>query len=152
MVDIVYDELIWSYHHYGGEYNNELEYSLLQLLIEVNEDLIQTVSSWEPMMKMIGSDDDTSKMINVLTSDIQKALETKSTFAIGRLHQSLMQFIENDDNGDGYGMSMSIMRLKNTTKDTIKNYIVKKINASPIHRIRSLIKELIVHMKHYLNG
>jgi hypothetical protein len=56
------------------------------------------------------------------------------------------------DNGDGYGMSMSIMRLMNTTKDTIKNYIVKKINASPIHRIRSLIKELIVHMKHYLNG
>ena len=154
MVDIVYDELIWSYHHDGGDFNSELEYSLLQLLVEVNEDLIQTVSSWAPMMKMIGGDDDTTKMIDVLSSDIQKALETKSIFAIGRLHQSLMQFIENDDTGDGYGMSMSIMRLNNTTKETIKNYIVKKINASTIslQRIRSLIRELIQHMKHYLNG
>lgn len=146
IVDEVYDELMWSYHH-GGEYNNDLENSLLQLLVD--DELIQTVNSWAPMMKMMGGDE-TDKLIEVLTSDLQKALSTKSSFAIGRLHQSLMQFIENDDTGDGFGMS--IIHLNPSTKEAIKTYIVSKLNASPLKRIIPLIIKLMNAMKRYLDN
>jgi hypothetical protein len=53
-VDTFFDEIYWGWG-YGGMWTDELESSLLELLVGVTEELAQAVASWQPMMRMIGA-------------------------------------------------------------------------------------------------
>lgn len=131
----------------------ELENSLLELCIHVNEELVTKVQSWMPMLTMVGgagssgtSDmvEEINKMIQTIQSDVASALSEHSLYAIGRLHQTLGQLLEIGLDG------MSMLSLPQPCVDAIFNFIILKTNLSYTPQFGARLVELIHAVEQYL--
>lgn len=143
--DNFFDVYIYGWG-YGGIWTEELESSLLELLIGVNEDLEAAIKSWQPMMAMLGgAAKETNQMLEIIKTDVSLALNCQSTYAIGRLHQTLSQLLES-------GTEIEIMALPKPFQLAIEKFINSKIISSPVKPLRSAFLTLISIMPAYIEN
>lgn len=122
--DRLLDLLTWG----RFQWSEGLEASILRLLVSVHEDLTPLIAKMEVMFKAMMPDvaEDLHKVITCAIKDVQLACnETHSQYAVGRLHQSLEQFLELQSQG----LSM-IFSIPTTMTAAIKEFIVQKITAT----------------------
>ena len=99
-----------------SKWTNELENSLLELLVCANDELQQTLNSWKRMMSMMrGLGEETDNLCEMIREDITKALSQQSSYAVGRLHQNLLQLV---DSGGGF------LNLPDTFVRAVHNFLV----------------------------
>lgn len=93
-LDGMFDVLHWGWL----TWTSQLEDSLLELLVSVDDDLTLVVSNFRSMMSSMGSmgsgADDIQQMLDTVKTDLRGALCDRSAYAVGRLHQTLAQFVE----------------------------------------------------------
>lgn len=106
-IDDLLDCVYWGWGS-EGKWTQELENSLLELVIGVSDELETAVRSWRPMMSFVGGAvQETTKMVDVIRSDIEKALTEHAPSSIGRLHQTLVQL--QDGSGSMMGIPQAFM-------------------------------------------
>jgi hypothetical protein len=145
--DNFFDEYIYGWG-YGGnsKWTDELESSLLELLIGIKEDLETVIKSWQPMMSLLGGAvKETNQMLDIVSTDVALALSSQSTYAVGRLHQTLSQLLES-------GMEMEIMSLPKPFQLAIEKFIIAKVNSSPAKPLRLALLKLISVMQPYIEN
>ncbi len=133
-LDCMYDRL---YFGWEGKWSHELESSLFELLVAVDDDLVSMVKSWVGMLGAVTTSgaDDMHHMLQCVTKDVQDALNNHSAQAIGRLHQTLVQFT------DTSSMSMSMMQVPEVFVRATNDFMQAKLNASePTMMLRDLTK------------
>lgn len=133
-LDCMYDRL---YFGWEGKWTNELESSLFELLVAVDDDLVSMVKSWVGMLGAVTASgaDDMNHMLQCVTKDVQDALNNHSAQAIGRLHQTLVQFT------DTGSMSMSMMQVPEVFVRATNDFMQAKLTASePTAMMRDLSK------------
>jgi hypothetical protein len=131
-VDGLFDVLYWQWS-YTGVWTAELESSLLELVVSVNEELEEAVRSWKPMMSMIGgAAQETNKMIDSIRNDVTAVLSTQSKLSMGRLHQALVQL---QDSGGG------ILNLPEVFRAAVETFLRAKANATPAASTISALRE-----------
>lgn len=141
--DALLDEFVWGWA-YGGCYTDSLENSLLELLIASNDELETTVRSWQPMMAVFsGMEQETSRLVEMIRSDLSLALtlKEKAGYAVGRLHQNLLQLI---DSGNG------LLGLPPIFIDACKSFLIGKVTTSPQSLLHDRIKAAIPSLQCYL--
>eukprot|EP01032_Pedospumella_encystans_P020416 gene20416-23189_t len=142
-LDCMYDRL---YFGWEGKWTNELESSLFELLVAVDDDLVSMVKSWVGMLGAVTASgaDDMNHMLQCVTKDVQDALNNHSAQAIGRLHQTLVQFT------DTGSMSMSMMQVPEVFVRATNDFMQAKLTASePTAMLRDLTK-LVTAAEGYL--
>ena len=92
----MYDRLFWTWDpSWWGE---ELESALCTLLVAIEEDLHAFLGSMAPMLRAFDSGGgelaQMQAMYEMASSDAAKALASRDGAAIGRLHQTLYQFLD----------------------------------------------------------
>lgn len=125
-LDCMFDRLYWGWE---GHWDQSLENAVLQLLVAVDDDLVGMVRSWVNMMSSAGSmmrdgASDMQRLLDSVISDVQKAMNEHSTYAVGRLHQTLVQFVDAKDS-----MSM-MMRIPEGFTHAINDFMQAKLEAS----------------------
>ena len=139
----VMDEIVWGWS-YGGEFNDALEGSLLELLIATNDELQQTLVSWKSMMPgFSGMMQETTRLHTMIREDIETALTQKvnAGYAVGRLHQNLLQLLESGS---------QMLGLPDIFTNAAKAFIVNKVKLSPRETLLQKLKHLLPFMTPYL--
>lgn len=126
-LDCMFDRLYWGWE---GNWDQNLEGAILQLLVAVDDDLVGLVRSWVSVMGGSGAESqrngasDMQHLLDSVILDVQNAMNVHSTYAVGRLHQTLVQFVDAKDS-----MSM-IMRIPEGFTHAINDFIQAKLEAS----------------------
>ena len=108
-----------------SKWTSELENSLLELLVCSNDELQETLKSWKRMMSMMrGLGDETDNLCEMIIEDITKALSQQSSYAVGRLHQNLIQMV---DSGGGF------LNLPPTFVRAVHNFLVSVRTTVLVH-------------------
>ena len=110
--------------------------------LSIEEDLVTLIHSWKAMMSMMSdmmsssSSDDITKLVDIVKEDIYNALHTHSEYAIGRLHQTLLQFL------DMKSMAM-MLNIPKAFMNAIENFIAAKVSASISTSLTTKIKQFV---------
>lgn len=132
-VDNIFDCMYWGWAS-GGVWTDALEASLLELVVGVSDELETAVRSWQPMLTFIGgAAQETNKMIDVIRKDVELALREHSAYAIGRLHQSLIQLKENG----------TMLNIPQPFYAAIDAFISAKMEASPPDLLQRAMETLV---------
>ena len=125
-----------------------LEHALLELLIAVDDDLVALVRSWTGMFSSSSSNSgvnplsegaqDMQHMLETVTLDVQNALNGRSPYAVGRLHQTLVQFIEMKSS-----MPMMMSNIPEMFVNAINNFISAKLAASVAPKMRQDLAAMV---------
>lgn len=111
----------------------------------IDEDLVTLVHSWNSMISMMAttadmssssSSSDIEKLVAIVKEDITNALHTHSEYAIGRLHQTLLQFL------DMKSMAM-MLNIPKAFITAIENFIAAKVSASISTSLIAKIKQFV---------
>lgn len=143
--DDLLEEFVWGWS-YGGLFTDALESSLLELLIANNDELEATVRSWKPMMSAFnGMEQETSRLVDMIRSDLSVALtlKNKAGYAIGRLHQNLLQLM---DSGNG------LLGLPQIFTDACKSFLMLKLTTAPQSVLNDRIKVTLPHVQSFINS
>jgi hypothetical protein len=149
VVDDLYELLYWGWGSKNSNtFTNDIEVSLLELCVAVNEDLKNTIKKWQPMMVMMGGGLETKKMMECIETDILISLNQHQSYNMGRLHQTLTQLLETTETGLG------ILQIPNNVILLIKKFIRSKLNASSllISILRKQIKKVVIATKIYIKN
>ena len=139
-LECMYDRMIWGWE---GNWTEELEHALIQLVIAVDDDLTGMVKSMTSMMTIMSGEasnsvTDMTQLLDTVNKDIQLALTEHSTYAIGRLHQTLLQFREMD------GMLGAVLHIPVSFKTAIDFFIIEKLkNSSKMEEMNRLLYNLV---------
>jgi hypothetical protein len=125
-LEALYDRMYWGWE---GQWTEELERTLLELVVTVDEDLVGVVNTLTRMMNMmqgVGSAGakEMQHMLECVFTDVQRALTDHSTYAVGRLHQTLLQFVEMQETMG------AIVRVPQTSIIAIEAFVAAKLAAS----------------------
>jgi hypothetical protein len=141
-LDSVLDRLIWGWN---GVWTEALEHSLLTLLIAVDDDLVSVITRMSSMYAAMGErSTDLDTMLSTLRESLRLSLTKRSPYAMGQLHQTLLQFLEMAESG----MS-SMMAIPQSFVDAIQMFLTCKIASSSHAELWKDITAL-VHIK-YIN-
>jgi hypothetical protein len=108
---IAFDTMLDSFFWGWQSWTSDLEEALLELLVSVNEELTEVLGRFKTMMRGFPSiphgitsqsneeqrtnhTREIENLLETVTSDLHKALCERSAYAVGRLHQTLTQFVE----------------------------------------------------------
>jgi len=133
-LDAMFDRLYWGWE---GLWSDALESALFELLVAVDDDLVEMVKSWVAMLSVTGGADDMHHMLQCVTLDVQNALNSHSAQAIGRLHQTLVQFTDTNS------MSMTMMRVPEVFVRATNAFIQAKMDASEAGNMRRDLEKLV---------
>jgi hypothetical protein len=125
-LDSLYDQMYWGWE---GNWTVALEVALLELVVAVDEDLTAIVHSMTSMMSAMqgaasSSVTEMKHLLDSVVSDVRNALANHSTYAVGRLHQTLLQFVEMQ------GSMGAFMRIPASFTQAINAFILAKLAAS----------------------
>jgi len=142
-LDAVLDRVCWGWE---GVWSSDLEGSLLELLVAVDDDLVALVGTWKRMLSAVyEGGKDMEDMLYIVQEDLKAALCTHSAYAVGRLHQTLSQFLEISS-----GIAAGIMSIPRTFTSAIHNFIQAKLQTSPHGPLLTEINKLILSAQQYL--
>jgi hypothetical protein len=122
-------------------WNNDLENALLELLIAIDDDLVSVVRSLRSMLQSFGDNNgtkDMEQMLNIVTGDVQKALCDHSAYAVGRLHQTLVQFME-----VGKGPMSAMVNIPEAFTRAMTNFINAKLLLHPRETMEHCLNNLV---------
>eukprot|EP01035_Chromulina_nebulosa_P033849 gene33849-45344_t len=124
-LDEALDLLYWGW---VGGWTEELESTLVELLVAVNDEFVEFIRGLTSLISMMGStagQDDLSQTLQMVRSDLQKALSERSVLAVGRLHQTLTQFLDMEASfGSMMSFPMEFTR-------AVRSFIAAKVHSSP---------------------
>ena len=139
-LDEALDRLQWGWE---GSWTEELECALLELLVAVEEDLTEAARSWQWMDSIsagvdaaAGATGELSAMVQNVRQDVQAALAVRSTYAVGRLYQTLVQFVETR-------LLAAMLRLPKALTDAIGTFLRAMVRASPTKSLRRDLLRLV---------
>eukprot|EP00596_Hydrurales_sp_CCMP1899_P007226 CAMPEP_0119036188 /NCGR_PEP_ID=MMETSP1177-20130426/3713_1 /TAXON_ID=2985 /ORGANISM="Ochromonas sp, Strain CCMP1899" /LENGTH=190 /DNA_ID=CAMNT_0006995629 /DNA_START=202 /DNA_END=771 /DNA_ORIENTATION=+ len=106
------------------------------------------------MAMMGGAAQETEKLLETVTKDIMLALRDHSAYAIGRLHQTLLQLIDlNEGAGQSQGFSMkSMMNIPESFSRATETFLKAKMNSSPYLILYDHLEKLAQSVPGYLSG
>ena len=131
-LDAMFDRLYWGWE---GHWSDALESALFELLVAVDDDLVAMVQSWVAMLSVTGGAEDMNHMLQCVTLDVQNALNSHSAQAIGRLHQTLVQFTDTN--------SMSMVRVPEAFVRATNAFIQAKMDASEARNMMRDLEKLV---------
>lgn len=136
-LDSCLDYLTWGW---TGNWTNELEIAILELLISVNDDLVTILLNMRSMFSGIFSTgvDDLEEMLKIIQEDLRLVLTTKSNYSLGRLHQTFLQFLEMNNSITG-----AFMKIPQQFIQAIEAFYLAKISASPLENLFNEILTLV---------
>jgi hypothetical protein len=91
-LDSFFDALFWKWE--DGWLDDELEVCLCELLVSVDEDLSRFQSGFAAFSARMGSDDEIQALVTLAQRELRGALRDRDGGSIGRLHQTLFQFLD----------------------------------------------------------
>lgn len=152
MFDLHYNG--WAFDGSSCTWTPQLEASLLNLLVSIDDDLVGLVSSWKALMSGFSSSmtsgmtNDLESMLQMVQSDASEALRTKSANSICRLHQVLAQFDEMSK-----GPMNMIANIPAPFLHAIKDFFLAKIQSSKTTSLDwfDALDELVSSSKRYCN-
>eukprot|EP00468_Gymnochlora_sp_CCMP2014_P005846 CAMPEP_0167754148 /NCGR_PEP_ID=MMETSP0110_2-20121227/8108_1 /TAXON_ID=629695 /ORGANISM="Gymnochlora sp., Strain CCMP2014" /LENGTH=852 /DNA_ID=CAMNT_0007639993 /DNA_START=72 /DNA_END=2631 /DNA_ORIENTATION=+ len=127
-LDRLYDQLFWSWE---GKWHEEIEHSLLQLVIEIEDNLKKFLNSMEQTLSSFGHGSDTKMMITNLQDNMGDAMTNHDKTAVGRLHQSVYQFLE-----------MGILPLPASFREALAHFERVKFKHSNQAKVKSSLLEV----------
>jgi hypothetical protein len=87
---------------------------------------------------------DFEKMLEIVQKDIQMALcEPHSQLAVGRLHQTLVQFLEMESPSPSNMMMATMMKIPSQFTAAIRNFISAKLESSPRQNLIATVEKLV---------
>ena len=137
-VDSVLDRLHWGWE---GQWTMELEGAILELLVAIDSELVPLVIRLNEMMTgLMGSEygKELETLLSVIHEDMAKALTSHCAYAVGRLHQTLLQLREMNSSG-----TSTLMSISDTLMGAIDNFIRIKVQSSPMPPLSREINALV---------
>jgi hypothetical protein len=138
-LDAFYDQMYWGWE---GNWTEELEIALLELVVAVDEDLTVIVHSMTSMMSAMqgaasSSVTEMKHLLDSVVSDVRNALTNHSTYAVGRLQQTRVQF------GEMQGSMGAFMRIPPSFTRAINAFILAKLAASMHNEMKQTFAALV---------
>lgn len=135
-LDRCIDYLYWCW---DGNWTDELESSILELLISVNDDLFEFIRQMKNTFQgMSAGVDELDELFQTVQEDLRLVLTTHSKFSLGRLHQTFLQFLEMTS-----GVTSAFVKIPQAFIQAIEKFIYYKIAASPLQPLLNEISKLV---------
>jgi hypothetical protein len=138
-LDSCVDHLYWCWE---SNWTSELEVSILELLISVNDELVIVIQNMKAMFQgiMSAGANDLEDMLQIIQEDLRLVLTTHSNYSLGRLHQTFLQFLEMNE-----GVASSMMRIPQQFIRSIEIFLFQKVSACPLRPLLNQIHRLVGH-------
>lgn len=129
------------FNGWEGNWDSELEAAVLELLVAVDNDLVPVVIQMSDMMGGMmsgGTEKEMESMLSVIQEDVSAALTSHSAYAIGRLHQTLLQLNEMESGPMG-----SMITMPSSLLHAMENFYQIKIKVSPQNILSRELNSLV---------
>lgn len=135
-INRLFDVMYWGWD--SSRWDNELESSLLELLVGANEDLRPIVAKMDASLHMGGGE--LLEMVQQISDDLQKAMTARDPQAMGRLHQACFQLVE----------TCWLFGLPENLTGSIRQFERTKLRQSDTTALRLAMQECSSSLERYL--
>ncbi len=137
-LDRLYDALFWSWE---GNWHEEIENSIVALVISVEDNLKTFIKGMESMLSMLGEGSDVKQLLTTLQDNMGDALQGHDRAALGKLHQAIYQFLE-----------VGMMPWPQGFKNAIASFERVKFKHSNRARVRTALVAVLEALEAHLPG
>jgi len=138
-INKLFDVMYWGWD--SSRWNDELESSLLELLVAANEDLRPIAAKMDALASMHMGGGELLEMVQQVSDDLQKAMADRDPQAMGRLHQACFQLVE----------TCWLLGLPENLTRSIKRFERTKLGQSNTAVLRSAMDECASSLARYLS-